>query len=577
MNLDTIIELAKEPRYFAMIVAVIAVIILSIIIGAVRKRTTRKKLDELDIRYNALRSEPLPFKLQKTMALAKANGEVANLVPECKEQYDKVQEFLAKIQSELTEADDLIFMHKSGKARDKINTAEDLIDEATEVVLELSNKLDDVLQNESKQRNEITLLKEQYRKARTYYSAHAAELGLIAEYIEIEFGSIESLFTSFEDALYASEFDSSKEITQKISDKLSHLERLINEEPKLNDLANVTIKSMISEVNDLYLQAKEIGVVVNQLEVNKNLDLINEIIAQDINKLKNGNNEECEQSLEECITRLNQLTQQIEREAKAFEQFNMIIGEVSKKIDSELSDMDEFKTSYEKNRERFGYDNWDTFISNNISQLTALKGRIKELMELSEAKETPYTTMLITLKEYEESLKHMSKEIGTLRDKLYSACRDEIRAKEQVEKLYLTLHDIQVMLRQYRLPNISKNFELDLRNGYNELHEVENYLDQTPINIESLNSSLKSTIDYIYKLHERVKNLVGSANMVENAIVYANKYRSSYPQVDNELTHAELCFKNGEYTQALTIAIAIIEKIHPGAYESLIRSQQAKG
>ena len=41
--------------------------------------------------------------------------------------------------------------------------------------------------------------------------------------------------------------------------------------------------------------------------------------------------------------------------------------------------------------------------------------------------------------------------------------------------------------------------------------------------------------------------------------------------IDSELTRAELCFRNGEYTQALTVALATIERIHPGSYEKLIK------
>ena len=78
-------------------------------------------------------------------------------------------------------------------------------------------------------------------------------------------------------------------------------------------------------------------------------------------------------------------------------------------------------------------------------------------------------------------------------------------------------------------------------------------------------------IDFIYKLWNNVNNVVGTALMVENTIVFGNKYRSTYADIDSELTRAELCFRNGEYTQALKIAIATIEKIHPGSYEKLIK------
>ena len=64
---------------------------------------------------------------------------------------------------------------------------------------------------------------------------------------------------------------------------------------------------------------------------------------------------------------------------------------------------------------------------------------------------------------------------------------------------------------------------------------------------------------------------MGTAVMVENAIVFGNRYRSTYQDVDSDLTRAELCFRNGEYTNALKLAIATIEKLHPNTFESLIK------
>jgi len=62
--------------------------------------------------------------------------------------------------------------------------------------------------------------------------------------------------------------------------------------------------------------------------------------------------------------------------------------------------------------------------------------------------------------------------------------------------------------------------------------------------------------------------------MVEEAIVFGNRYRSSFLEVNTELTKAEVLFRNGEYTKALTIAVDIIEKIKPGSYEKLIKKSK---
>lgn len=95
-------------------------------------------------------------------------------------------------------------------------------------------------------------------------------------------------------------------------------------------------------------------------------------------------------------------------------------------------------------------------------------------------------------------------------------------------------------------------------------------LNNSPLDVNRLNSGLRKAIDYVYTLYNNVNNLVGMAMMVENTIVFGNRYRSSYPDIDSELTRAELCFRNGQYTKALKIGIQCIEKIHPGAYEKMM-------
>ena len=62
-------------------------------------------------------------------------------------------------------------------------------------------------------------------------------------------------------------------------------------------------------------------------------------------------------------------------------------------------------------------------------------------------------------------------------------------------------------------------------------------------------------------------------DMCENSIVYANKYRAYVPDIDSELTKAELAFNNGEYTQSLTMIINAVDRFKPNAhYEEMIKN-----
>ena len=129
-------------------------------------------------------------------------------------------------------------------------------------------------------------------------------------------------------------------------------------------------------------------------------------------------------------------------------------------------------------------------------------------------------------------------------------------------------------MNKKRLPNISTSFNEDYQKAKEIVNEIKDLLNGTTLNIDALNVKLKDAIDFVYTLYHSVSNLVGMASMVENTIVYGNRYRSSNSEIDSELTRAELCFRNGQYTKALKIAISAIEKIHPGSYERLLKKSQ---
>ena len=152
----------------------------------------------------------------------------------------------------------------------------------------------------------------------------------------------------------------------------------------------------------------------------------------------------------------------------------------------------------------------------------------------------------------------------------------EDRARKQLVKLQVIMNQMQVKIAKFKLPSISSQYESDMKQADDYIAKLNNLINATPLNVQLLNSTLKEAIDFIYRLYNNVNNVVATVMMVENTIVFGNRYRSTYADIDSELTRSELCFRNGDYTQALTIAIATIEKIHPGNYENMIRENSSE-
>jgi septation ring formation regulator len=220
---------------------------------------------------------------------------------------------------------------------------------------------------------------------------------------------------------------------------------------------------------------------------------------------------------------------------------------------------------------RFGLEGLDDNIQQEVAALNELVARKPEVFKIYEAKETPASEVLAALNELNSSISGCNESLVDMKNKIDSATGDEDRAKKQLLKLQVIMNQMQVKIRKYKLPNISETYHEDMSKANEYIHKLQGLIDENPLNMQLLSSTLDEALDFIYKLYNNVNNVVGTVVMVENTIVFGNRYRSTYPDIDSELTRSELSFRNGEYTQALQTAIATIEKIHPGNYEAMIK------
>lgn len=554
-------------------IAVVLLIVVCIIMMMLKQKKAKKELDDLEMKYNSLKGIPLAFKLNKAVALSRVNQEMAQRVESCKTNFDEVQEHLKECSVMLAEIDDLIYVRKSKAAMRKMSTLSTLLSQCEESAETVNETLDEVLEKENEQREQINKLKEEFRNVKRRINENRNAFHQANEYLEREINAIEKMFSSFEEWMFASEFNKAADQQEEILKSIHHLENLLIILPRLYERAKGVLPRAIDEVGYNYAQCKNKGVYLEHLEIKKNLEIISDMLKEDLNKLRNGQIDNVEENLSECEKRLAQLQEQITKEEKAFDEVSRNIELLFESIRSINQDVEGITQLYNRVYERFGFENWTEKLKDTQEQLTVLNDMKRKLEKIILEKSVPYTTILIAYKELDQSNTIFMDDVTKMKQKLESACSDEERAKKQLVKLQLIVNEIRVKMQKHRLPSVSQKYQDDLHKANVIIKEITCILDNTPLDVKRLNKELRDAIDYIYTLYNSVNNLVGMAIMVENTIVFGNRYRSSYPEIDNELTRCELCFRNGEYTKALKIGIQAIEKMHPGAYEKLINKK----
>ena len=556
-------------------IGVVLLVILTIVMVMLRQKKAKKELDELELKYNALKSIPLAFKLNKAVALSRVNQEMGQRVEGCKNDFDMVQEKLKECSVMLAEIDDLVYVRKTKTANRKMSTLVNLLNQCEENAGRVNETLDEVLEKENEQREQINKLKEEFRTVKKKITDNRTAFHQANEHLEMEINAIEKMFSLFEEWMFASEFNKAADQQEEILATIHRLEDLMQVLPALYERAKGVLPRAIDEVGYNYAQCKNKGVYLEHLEIKKNLEIISDMLKEDLNKLRNGQVENVEEDLNECEKRLNQLQEQIDKEEKAFDEVSGNVDILFDSIKSVNQDVEAIETLYNRVYERFGFENWTERLKETNERLSVLNDMKRKLEKIILEKSVPYTTVLISYKELDQSNTIFVDEVAKMKVKLETACSDEERAKKQLVKLQLIVNEIHVKMSKHRLPSVSQKYKDDLHKAKNMIKDISCILNNTPLDVKRLNSELRNAIDYIYTLYNSVNNLVGMAIMVENTIVFGNRYRSSYPEIDSELTRCELCFRNGQYTKALKIGIQAIEKMHPGAYENLISKKDA--
>jgi len=68
----------------------------------------------------------------------------------------------------------------------------------------------------------------------------------------------------------------------------------------------------------------------------------------------------------------------------------------------------------------------------------------------------------------------------------------------------------------------------------------------------------------VFKIYNKTNDMVKNVMLCEKLIVYGNRYRSSYDEVDTRLDAATDLFYKGQYKKSLDLLINTLKEIDPG-------------
>ena len=125
-------------------------------------------------------------------------------------------------------------------------------------------------------------------------------------------------------------------------------------------------------------------------------------------------------------------------------------------------------------------------------------------------------------------------------------------------------------MRSFKLPIITDNYFVQLQEANEAINEVKKELDKKPIVIKILNTRVDTARDLVLKLFNTTNDMIKNAKLAELAIVYSNRYRTVYEEIDQSISDAEVQFNKGNYKESLDLVIKSVSNIDENINRKLV-------
>ena len=194
-------------------------------------------------------------------------------------------------------------------------------------------------------------------------------------------------------------------------------------------------------------------------------------------------------------------------------------------------------------------------------KLENLNKDFKTLIEHSKGKTFAYSKLADELSGLSNKLTRLNDDLEYQLHSISSMQDDEYRAKEQLQSIEKLLKQTKMRLKDFKFPFIPDSYFVELKEAGAAIREIIRELAKKPIVIKILNIRVDTARDLVFKIYNKTNELIKNASMAEKIIVYGNRYRSSYSDVDVSLDKAENLFRKGLYKESYNISLEALGKI----------------
>lgn len=557
------------------IVGIILIILTIYLIEKQNKKKLDKELARLETLKNLIISSGILTEMEKVKSLIN-NEKLLSTYEKWEKRYKQIEkESIPRLTDSLLTCEELIDNKKYKEASYELAKTEiDIYYVKTDMEL-LLEEVKEITYSEERNRNAVTKLKSIYREVVTKYTNNQNDYKGMEERINLQFDNINKLLSAFEVVMEQNDYEEVGKIVHALDDLINNIKIVIDETPTVILLGKMVIPKKINDIKNYASKMKKDGYNIEYINLDYNIEEAEKKISDIFDRLKMLNLTDSIFDLKTILDYFESLYTDFEKEKQAKGEYEYYINNLGNKL-SRLTSV--IKSIYEEVsvlKETYALTDDEIKSLDLISkELTEEKDSFKSINDRTLTRTTPYSRLSkdcelisVRISKTEDKLESIMKSLGSLKE-------DELRARDQLTEIRTILKDAKNKIKSYKLPVIPKNYFIELKEAKEGVSLVIEELEKKPIVINDLNTRVDTGRDLVLKLYTLTNELTKTAGMAEMAIVYGNRYRSTYKEIEFSLIKAEKEFRSGDYKKSLETSLNALNMVEPGIHKRLMSAYE---
>ncbi|WP_408007213.1 septation ring formation regulator EzrA [Pseudalkalibacillus sp. A8] len=556
-------------------IALIVLLSVFIAYGTYTRKKIYDQIDHLETQKVNIMNKPLSDEIAKVKALEMI-GETEKKFEVWREEWDDIVTVqLPGLEENLFDAEDAADKYRFKKARGILSDTRKTLFSIEEKIDEISSEINEFVESEELNRKEIGELKESHKELRKHLLTHYRALGTLVETFEKRLENISEDFASYNEETENGNHIAARTYIIQLDEKVRRLQYELEVVPELQYQLQSEIPETLKQLKEGLKQMSDQGFRVEQLGVEKELEVIDyayQIVKEKVNAV---NIEDAQEEIDQMNKKIEELYDRLEAEVLA-KQYVMTDG---KEVKAEVEELGEEinKMKEETNVVRLSYQIEQENIDLQERLETSfekLEKRVGTIFHSVEENNQTYTSVKEMLESVTKQLEDLRVMTEVYQEKIHNLRKDELEAVEKIHEFRKKLIEAKKEIHRNNLPGLPEQYYASLHDAESKLQTVSMKLNDKPLQMAEVLHRLIEAEEAIDEVHVKTYKLIDRAIWAERLIQHGNRYRRQYVTVAVKLSEAEQAFRMYDYEEAMEHAAEAIQTVNPQIIRDLEESYQ---